>query len=971
MKATSRLTQALFICVAISSTMAQGTPKDVYVSPDATPSPPYESWASGFNDIQSAIDYAAEGDTLLVASGVYAIIAQIDVNKGVMLIGVDGPSATTVTRASGNIRIFSITHDDALVAGFTIANGYRPTDSAHGANISISAGTVSNCVVTGGNCNRGSILYMTGGRFTHGVIANNNETGNSGGTGGAYLNGGYAIIENSTLTDNKSGSNSGNMALILNGTVTARHLRVTDNRAGSTVKVSAAVAISGTGALLQNCLIADNPGRGIHMTGVGTIEHCTVVNNTVFGNAGNGIDMSAGSMANTIAYYNGNALYSSVASDVMLAGSGAASNSCAGNYLPGSGNTQSPPLFKDLDNHDYTLLPGSPCIDVGANLTAVTSDLAGNPRPVDGNGDNIPAHDMGAFEAEAANAGAWRCGFGTPVHEGLGSLTAVLTPYVAGTNTAITYLVWDFGDGSTLVQNDLVPAIHTFMPGLYTISLTVSNAIGESATTTIQNYIGVAPETSYAAGDGAHIVPFDTWAKAATNIHDAINILIHTNSELRTVTVSNGTFNITEQVILNRPFRLQSVNGPEFTTIRRSSGNIRVMYIDHADVQLNGFTLANGNMAAHGAHGVGLYMTGGSVSNCWITENSPTRASSVWLSGGHMTHSRIFSNTENGNSGGCGGAILSGNALLEWSSLENNRPGSENNGIMALALSGNSIARHCRIIKQKAYSSIKASRVVLINGAGALLQNCLIADNPGRGIHMTANATVENCTITRNTIYGDEHNGLYMSAGTVRNSIIWENGGDNSKNTTVDDGTFIFSNTNPSQSGDGNQNTDPAFIDSDGEDYRLDITSLMINAGTNQLWMETAVDLDGEPRVIGNRVDLGAYEAPLPDLGSLSCNFAAPVTEGIGTLDVEFTSLVVGGNTNITYTKWMFGDGASEEGGDLAAVAHTYTTPGYYDIILEVRNSDNLTAIRTNESFIYVAPLTAYGSYERPAHASI
>ncbi len=150
MKAVTQITRLLVLNALIGS-VALGTPKDVYVSPDATPSSPYDAWTNAFNDIQSAIDYASDGDTILVTNGTYSMTAQIDVNKGVTLQSVNGPEVTTVTRESGNIRIFNITHADARVAGFTISNGYQPT-GAHGANISMSAGTVSNCVVTGGNC---------------------------------------------------------------------------------------------------------------------------------------------------------------------------------------------------------------------------------------------------------------------------------------------------------------------------------------------------------------------------------------------------------------------------------------------------------------------------------------------------------------------------------------------------------------------------------------------------------------------------------------------------------------------------------------------------------------------------------------------------------------------------------------------------------------------------------------------------
>ncbi|WP_437564507.1 DUF4215 domain-containing protein [Sorangium sp. So ce542] len=55
-----------------------------------------------------------------------------------------------------------------------------------------------------------------------------------------------------------------------------------------------------------------------------------------------------------------------------------------------------------------TLQPGSPCIDAGGAEGAPGTDLLGNPRPVDGDGRDGPAFDMGAYE----HATSPRCGDG-------------------------------------------------------------------------------------------------------------------------------------------------------------------------------------------------------------------------------------------------------------------------------------------------------------------------------------------------------------------------------------------------------------------------------------------------------------------------------------------------------------------------------------------------------------------------------
>lgn len=55
-------------------------------------------------------------------------------------------------------------------------------------------------------------------------------------------------------------------------------------------------------------------------------------------------------------------------------------------------------MFVDAAGGDYHLQAGSPCIDAGTNEGAPNMDFDGNPRPIDGDGDNIAVVDMGAFE---------------------------------------------------------------------------------------------------------------------------------------------------------------------------------------------------------------------------------------------------------------------------------------------------------------------------------------------------------------------------------------------------------------------------------------------------------------------------------------------------------------------------------------------------------------------------------------------
>jgi hypothetical protein len=58
----------------------------------------------------------------------------------------------------------------------------------------------------------------------------------------------------------------------------------------------------------------------------------------------------------------------------------------------------------------------------------------------------------------------------------------------------------------------------------------------------------------------------------------------------------------------------------------------------------------------------------------------------------------------------------------------------------------------------------------------------------------------------------------------------------------------------------GNIDMAPAFADAANGDYHLTAGSLCVNAGTNTAPALPATDLDGDPRIAGGRVDMGAYE---------------------------------------------------------------------------------------------------------------
>ncbi|NQT83030.1 right-handed parallel beta-helix repeat-containing protein, partial [bacterium] len=135
------------------------------------------------------------------------------------------------------------------------------------------------------------------------------------------------------------------------------------------------------------------------------------------------------------------------------------------------------------------------------------------------------------------------------------------------------------------------------------------------------------------------------------------------------------------------------------------------------------------------------------------------------------------------------------------------------------------------------------------------ISGCIIANNRasrhGEGIHSDWSAPrVTNCTLYDSGLYAEGSGG----GVTVKNCIVW-NG-----SASGDEVSCTYCCIHWGTSGEGNIDEDPLFVDAEGGDFHLSVDSPCIDAGTLGTGFIPATDMDGEDRVFGVSVDMGADE---------------------------------------------------------------------------------------------------------------
>jgi len=401
--------------------------------------------------------------------------------------------------------------------------------------------------------------------------------------------------------------------------------------------------------------------------------------------------------------------------------------------------------------------------------------------------------------------------------------------------------------------------------------------------------------------------PYTSWGTAGTNLIEVVNAA-QTNTGAKVIWVTNGIYYLTNQVTVSSALTLQSVNGRDVTIVDGNNypGKAvtnRCFYLTASGTVLDGFTITHGYNIDKDGTGGGVYCTAGTtVKNCRITGcvatnnytyppwNDPViHGAGIYITGGVLTNCEIIGNT-NYNYGAsvyAGAATVVANCTI--ASNKASKPTvsyDEGYGAGICADGAGTVVQNCTIYGNNTSDGNYGGGVHV--RAGAIIRNSLIYGNSavnGGGIAMYPNGSspkISNCTVVSNTA-SLQGGGIYVFLRTGQTSCVENvvsyfntcvNGSSNiyffsdqlpyhyivnsciaptNAFVTTGIGGYYYAN---------NIEVNPQFAGKDTGDWRLTQASPCVNTGTNETWMDGAVDLDLHSRIdrFSGIVDMGCYE---------------------------------------------------------------------------------------------------------------
>jgi len=335
-------------------------------------------------------------------------------------------------------------------------------------------------------------------------------------------------------------------------------------------------------------------------------------------------------------------------------------------------------------------------------------------------------------------------------------------------------------------------------------------------------------------------------------------------------------------------------------TANTITGNSALAYMGFGGglcLERSSATLVNnsitGNSAIYCGGGLGIRNSSPHLTNNTITYNSASGGGGVyiWLSSPTLTDNTIMDNSSDWAGGGL--LLYESSPTLTNNTITGNSTGNRGGGLslnwyscptlIGNTITGNSSQCYGGGLFSAYYSSARLTGNTItgnsatVCGGGLFLErsdptvtNNTISDNSassGGGVYLAySSPTMTNNTIVWNPGGGLDNNTVYPGTPVITNCILWGNGGCDLYNACA-----TYSDIGTGQlTGEGNISAHPMFVDAIAGDYHLQDASPCIDAGSNSAPALPDTDKDGNPRIVGAAVDMGAYECQGPKVSAVA-----------------------------------------------------------------------------------------------------
>jgi hypothetical protein len=829
-----------------------------YVDLNCTnPVAPYTNWLTAATNIQDAVNnFSVPGSIVLVTNGIYQYGGdsfngsnRVDVS-GITVQSVNGPAVTTIlgyqvpgtTNGLNAVRCVYL-HEFAMLSGFTLTGGATRGSQGGGGVVLESQCVISNCIITGNasDINGAGISSVNNGLVVNCIITGNTVLyggGQGGGVSGCTLN-------NCVVSSNNATHGGG----VYNCTA-------------------------------NNCLFAGNGNTNI--TDGGAADFATLNNCTLAGNFSHGLGAAeACKLNNSIIYYNTNNNGYADCYQCQL------TNCCTtiglGNSTVPNNSISNAPVFVDMTHGNYRLQIGSPGMDAGTNVFAPAgTDLDGNPRIVGG------TVDMGAYENQNTN----------PVHYVILSNSVPVSPFTNWLTAATN--IQDAIDASVagdfvVVSNGTYNVGGRVVYGIATNRVTIDKVMtmqslnGAASTVIVGSHTSPGTRCVYLT-NGAVLCGF-TLTNGGTSLSgNQVQGQSGGNAwcEDGTAIISNcvmaggsatfyggGAFQGTlyNCILTNNSAALFGGGAASNTlfnctlTHNVASANNNFGGGAYGCVMSNCLIIGNQALAGGGSGGGAAFST---LTSCVVSSNNAAFGGGLYF--GTASNSLLLTNRALSLGGGaCSNTLV--NCVLQNNFASGNGGGAYNSALLNCTVVSNAAIFLPATVNGGGVYGGSASNCLLNynscsgNGGGAfsnVMFDCVIRNNSSSGNGAGASGSVlVNCTVVSNSTPNGSGGGGGINGGSASNSIIYYNSSAKGSNF-LNIQQMYYCCTAPLPSGGfGNITNQPGFVDLPNGDLHLQSNSACINSGNNS-YVTTSTDFDGNPRIAGGTVDIGAYEFQSP-----------------------------------------------------------------------------------------------------------